>query len=119
MSYGNPVHFCLEAAKRLESEGVKAEVIDLRTLVPLDEQAILDSVSKTNRVIVVNEASRTCGFAGEVVARINELAFEKLDAPPLRVTRADTPVPWVKPLELAVLPSVENIVETAMKVAKF
>jgi pyruvate/2-oxoglutarate/acetoin dehydrogenase E1 component len=70
-------------------------------------------------VIVVNEASRTCGFAGEVVARINELAFTKLDAPVLRVTRADTPVPWVKPLEMAVLPSVEGIVETAMKVAKF
>ena len=119
VTYGNPVHFCLEAAKKLEAEGVKAEVIDLRTLVPLDEQTILDSVAKTNRVIVVNEASRTCGFAGEVVARINEMAFEKLDAPPLRVTRADTPVPWVKPLELAVLPSVEDIVETAMKVAKF
>jgi pyruvate/2-oxoglutarate/acetoin dehydrogenase E1 component len=119
VSYGNPVHFCLEAAKHLEAEGVQAEVIDLRTLVPLDEQAILDSVNKTNRVIVVNEASRTCGFAGEVVARLSELAFDKLDAPPLRVTRADTPVPWVKPLELAVLPSVEDIVQTALKVAKF
>jgi len=119
VSYGNPVHFCLEAASKLQEEGVSAEVIDLRTLIPLDEQAILDSVDKTNRVIVVNEASRTCGFAGEVIARINELAFEKLDAPPLRVTRADTPVPWVKPLELAVLPSVEDIVATALKVAKF
>lgn len=119
ISYGNPVHFCLEAANKLADEGVKAEVIDLRTLVPLDEQAILDSVDKTNRVIVVNEAARTCGFAGEVIARINEMAFEKLDAPPLRVTRTDTPVPWVKPLELAVLPSVEDIVRTALKVAKF
>lgn len=119
VSYGNPVHFCLEAAEKLQEEGVSAEVLDLRTLVPLDEQAILDSVNKTNRVIVVNEASRTCGFAGEVIARINELAFEKLDAPPLRVTRTDTPVPWVKPLELAVLPSVEDIVTTALKVAKF
>jgi 2-oxoisovalerate dehydrogenase E1 component beta subunit len=119
VTYGNPVHFCLEAAKQLETEGVRAEVIDLRTLVPLDEQTILDSVAKTNRVIVVNEASKTCGFAGEVIARLNELAFEKLDAPPLRVTRADTPVPWVKPLELAVLPSVEDIVSTALKVAKY
>lgn len=119
VSYGNPVHFCLEAADKLQQEGVSAEVIDLRTLVPLDEQAILESVEKTNRVIVVNEASRTCGFAGEVIARINELAFNKLDAPPLRVTRADTPVPWVKPLELAVLPSVEDIVQTALKVARF
>jgi pyruvate/2-oxoglutarate/acetoin dehydrogenase E1 component len=119
VTYGNPVHFCLEAAKQLESQGVNAEVIDLRTLVPLDEQAILESVEKTNRVIVVNEASRTCGFAGEVVARVNELAFTKLDAPVLRVTRADTPVPGVKPLELAVLPSIKDIVETAMKVAKF
>lgn len=119
ISYGNPVYFCLEAAEKLAEQGVSAEVIDLRTLVPLDEDAIRTSIAKTNRVVVVNEASKTCGFAGEIVARINEFAFELLDAPPLRVTRADTPVPWVKPLELDVLPSVEDIVQTALKVARY
>lgn len=119
VSYGNPVHFCLQAADALAENGVDAEVIDLRTLVPLDENTILESIKKTNRVLAVNEAGRTCGFAGELIARVNEFAFEFLDAPPLRVTRADTPVPWVKPLELEVLPSVEDIVETALKVAKY
>jgi pyruvate/2-oxoglutarate/acetoin dehydrogenase E1 component len=119
VSYGNPVHFCLAAADKLAEAGIEAEVIDLRTLVPLDEETVRRSLAKTNRVVVVNEAARTCGFAGELVARINEFGFELLDAPPLRVTREDTPVPWVKPLESAVLPSVEDIVETAMKVARY
>jgi 2-oxoisovalerate dehydrogenase E1 component beta subunit len=119
VSYGNPVHFCLEAAEELANQGVNSEVIDLRTLVPLDEETIVSSLAKTNRLLVVNEASRTCGFAGEVIARISESAFELLDAPPRRVTRADTPVPWVKPLEMAVLPSVQDIVDEALKVARF
>lgn len=120
ISYGNPVHFCLSAAEQLqEEENISAEVIDLRTLVPLDDDAIIESIKKTNRVVVVNEASRTCGFAGEIVARINEYCFEYLDAPPIRVTRADTPVPWVKPLEMAVLPSVEDIVQAGIKVARY
>ncbi|MGI8924260.1 MAG: alpha-ketoacid dehydrogenase subunit beta [Fimbriimonadales bacterium] len=119
VSYGNPVYFCLEAADKLAEQGIQAEIIDIRTLVPLDEEAILASLAKTHRVVVVNEASRTCGFAGEIVARINEAGFELLDAPPLRVTREDTPVPWVKPLELHVLPSVDDIVQAATKVVKF
>lgn len=119
LSYGNPVYFCLDAAMKLAESGIEAEVIDLRTLVPLDENAILESLRKTNRVVVVNEASRTCGFAGEIVARITDIAFDLLDAPPVRVTRMDTPVPWVKPLELAVLPSVDQIVEAAQKVVRF
>ena len=120
ISYGNPVHFCLSAAEQLqEEENISAEVIDLRTLVPLDDDAIIESIKKTNRVVVVNEASRTCGFAGEIVARINDYCFEYLDAPPIRVTRADTPVPWVKPLEMAVLPSVEDIVQAGIKVARY
>ncbi|GIV03378.1 MAG: 2-oxoisovalerate dehydrogenase subunit beta [Fimbriimonadales bacterium] len=119
ISYGNPMHMCIKVAGMLADDGVEAELIDLRTLVPLDEETIYRSVKKTGRVLVVNEASRTCGFAGEVIARINENCFEYLDAPPLRVTRADTPVPWVQPLELAVLPSVEQIYETALRIAKF
>ncbi|MBL8047858.1 MAG: alpha-ketoacid dehydrogenase subunit beta [Chthonomonas sp.] len=119
VTYGQNVYHCLEVAEKLAADGYEAEVIDLRTLVPLDEETIVESVKKTNRVLVVNEAPKTCGFAGEVVARINELCFEHLDAPALRVTRLDTPVPWVKPLELFVLPSVEKIHAAALKICKF
>lgn len=119
VSYGNPIYICLEVADRLENHGYDAEVIDLRTLVPLDEQAIIESVKKTNRLLVVNEAPKTCGFAGEVVARVCELGFNYLDAPPIRVTRTDTPVPWVLPLEKAVLPSVESVYSAAMRVVNY
>lgn len=119
LSYGQNVYHCLQAADQLAEEGVSAEVMDLRTLVPLDEEAILRSVAKTSRLVVVNEAPRTCGFAAEVVARVVESAFEYLDAPPQRVTRMDTPVPWVKPLESYVLPDVAKVVVAARKVVRF
>lgn len=119
VTYGQNVYHCLDAAKKLEEDAIDAEVIDLRSLVPLDEAAIVQSIQKTNRVIVVNEAPRTCGFAGEIVARINETAFRHLDAPVLRVTRMDTPVPWATSLERYVLPSVEKIVEAARTVCRF
>lgn len=119
VTYGNNVYHCLEAADILATEGIKAEVIDIRTLVPLDEDAIYASLAKTNRVVVVNEAPMTCGFAGEIVARISNNAFDLLDAPPLRVTRLDTPVPWAKSLEEFVLPGTANVVEAAHKVLRF
>src|SRR5581483_1405076 len=119
ITYGNPVYFCLEAAERLASENVQAEVIDLRSLLPLDEEAVIGSIKKTNRVLVVNEASRTCGFAGELIARVCETAFEHLDAPPMRVTREDTPVPWVKPLELSVLPTTDKIYDAALRLVRY
>ena len=119
VSYGNPVHFCLDAANVLQEKGVNAEVIDLRTLVPLDETTILESLAKTNRLVVVNEAPMTCGFAGEIIARVSDKGFDLLDAPPVRVTRLDTPVPWVPPLENFVLPQTEKIVDAAMRVVKF
>lgn len=119
VSYGQNVFQCLEAADQLAEQGVDAEVMDLRTLVPLDEEAIFESVKKTNRVVVVNEAPKTCGFAGEILARITQDAFEYLDAPPTRVTRMDTPVPWVKPLEDYVLPNVEKITDACLRVARF
>ena len=119
VSYGQNVYHCLQAAVELEKLGVSAEVIDIRTLVPLDEETIFASIAKTNRIIVVNEAPMTCGFAGEIVARVSTKAFEYLDAPPVRITRLDTPVPWVKPLELFVLPSVEKIVQTALATIKY
>ncbi len=120
VSYGQNVWHCLEAAQTLETEdGTQAEVIDLRTLVPFDEQTVLASVKKTGRVVVVNEAPMTCGFAGEVVARICDKGFHHLDAPPVRVTRLDTPVPWVKPIESYVLPSVEKILAAARGVVRY
>jgi 2-oxoisovalerate dehydrogenase E1 component beta subunit len=119
VSYGQNVYHCLQAADKLAEEGVSAEVIDIRSIVPLDEETILNSLAKTNRVVVVNEAPKTCGFAGEIVARIADAGFQYLDAPPVRVTRLDTPVPWVKPLETYVLPSVEKIVDAAKRVVKF
>lgn len=119
VTYGQNVYHALSAAAKLAEQGHQIEVVDLRSLVPLDEATILKSVAKTNRVMVLNEAPKTCGFAGEVVARINELAFEHLDAPVLRVTRMDTPVPWAKTLETYVLPSEEDILETASKLLKY
>jgi 2-oxoisovalerate dehydrogenase E1 component beta subunit len=119
VSYGNNIYQCLKAAEVLEEQGISAEVIDLRTLVPLDEETILESIKKTNRLVVVNEAPMTCGFAGEVIARISDRGFQYLDAPPVRVTRLDTPVPWVKPLEDFVLPSPEKIVDAAVRVVRF
>lgn len=119
VSYGNPIKLCLQAADSLQDKGVSAEVIDLRSLVPLDEETILNSIGKTNRLVVVNEAPMTCGFAGEVIARICDKGFDLLDAPPIRVTRLDTPVPWVKPLETYVLPSVDDIVNAGLRVVKY
>lgn len=119
VTYGQNVYHCLAAADELAKDGISAEVIDLRSLVPLDEETIYKSLAKTNRVVVVNEAPMTCGFAGEVVARITNNAFDLLDAPPLRVTRLDTPVPWAKPLEGYVLPSVQKVVEAGRRVARF
>jgi 2-oxoisovalerate dehydrogenase E1 component beta subunit len=119
VSYGQNVYHCLQAAEELAKTGYSAEVIDIRTLVPFDEETVFASIAKTNRVVVVNEAPMTCGFAGEILARITEKAFHLLDAPPMRVTRMDTPVPWVKPLELYVLPSVEQIAAAALKAIQF
>lgn len=119
VSYGQTVHQCLKAADNLDQEGFSAEVIDLRTLVPLDSDTIIESLRKTNRLVCVNEAPMTCGFAGEILARISQDAFELLDAPPMRVTRMDTPVPWVEPLELFVLPSVDKVTEAALRVCRF
>ena len=119
VSYGQNVYHCLAAAEELTKLGVSAEVIDIRSLVPLDEETIFASLAKTSRIIVVNEAPMTCGFAGEIISRVTTKAFDLLDAPPVRITRLDTPVPWVKPLELFVLPSVEKIVKAALTTVKY
>ncbi len=104
----------LEAAQTIEKEdGASVEVLDLRTLLPMDDDAIMASVRKTNKVLIVHEDSRTGGVAGEITARINETAFEWLDGPIMRVTAHDTPVPYAPTLEDWVLPQTEDIVRSA------
>ena len=109
ISYGAMVHRCAEAAEALAEEGIDAEVLDLRSLRPLDTDAIVRSVRKTNRVLVVHEASKFGGFGGEIAAQINEEAFEWLDAPVRRVAALDTPVPYSPTLEDYYLPQVEDV----------
>jgi len=116
VTYGALVYKALEAARRLEAEGVGVEVIDLRTLNPLDEETIFASLRKTRRVVVASEAPRTCGFAAELVARIAEVAFDDLVAPVRRVAALDTPVPFAPSLESRVLPGVEQLVEAVRAV---
>ncbi len=104
----------LESAEILEKEdGASVEVLDLRTLLPMDDEAIVASVRKTNKVLIVHEDTRTGGVAGEITARINEKAFEWLDGPIMRVTAHDTPVPYAPPLEDFVLPQTEDVVKSA------
>jgi pyruvate dehydrogenase E1 component beta subunit len=107
------IHYALEAANDLAEEGVEAEVIDLRTLRPLDVETIVASVRKTNRVVVVQEGWRYGGVAAEVAQVIDEHAWDDLDAPVLRVTNEDVPMPYSKDLEKAVMPSKEKIVAAA------
>jgi len=119
ITFGATVLTALDAAEELEREGLDVEVIDLRTLAPLDKQAILDSVRKTSRAIVLHEASRTGGIGGEIAALIGEEAFEWLDAPVVRVASIDTPVPYSPPLEDYYLPQTKDVVEAARKVAGY
>jgi pyruvate/2-oxoglutarate/acetoin dehydrogenase E1 component len=120
VTYAAMVHKSLEAAEKLQEEdGLSVEVIDLRTLLPLDEDAIIESVKKTHRLLVVHEDTRTGGIAGEIAMRINEKAFEWLDAPILRVTALDAPVPYSPPLEDYFLPQVEDVVKAARHLAGY
>ena len=107
------VHTALEAADLLAKEGIEVDVIDLRTLAPLDVQAIADTVKKTNKVIILHEDTRTGGIAGEIAAIINEEAFDDLDGPVVRITAIDTPVPFSPPQEERFLPQLRDLVEKA------
>jgi pyruvate/2-oxoglutarate/acetoin dehydrogenase E1 component len=120
VTYAAMVWKALEAAEQLEREdGLSVEVIDLRTLLPMDDAAILTSVKKTSRVLIVHEDTRTGGVAGEITSRINENAFEWLDAPVLRVTAADVPLPYAPSLEDYVLPQTTDIVRGARQLARY
>jgi 2-oxoisovalerate dehydrogenase E1 component beta subunit len=119
LSYAAMAHTSLEAAERLAKEGIEAEVIDLRTLLPLDRETILASVKKTNKLLVVHEDTRTGGIAGEIAALACEGAFEDLDGPVLRVTALDTPVPYAPTLEERFLPNAEKVVAAARELARY
>ncbi len=119
VTYSAMVHKALEAAERLSHDGVSVEVLDLRTLLPIDDAAIVASVKKTNRVLIVHEDTRTGGLAGEITARINEQCFEWLDAPVRRVCAHDVPLPFAPALEDFVLPQTDDIVAAARWMVRY
>jgi 2-oxoisovalerate dehydrogenase E1 component beta subunit len=119
ITYGATVWKALEAADQLAADGVSLEVLDLRTLLPLDDEAIVATVKKTGKVLIVHEDTRTGGLAGEITARINERAFEWLDGPIMRVAAHDVPLPYAPTLEDFVLPQTEDIVKAARWLAKY
>jgi len=120
LTYGNATHFSLKAANKLAEEGVgNIEVIDLRSLVPLDEEAILESIKKTNRVLIVHEDKVFGGFGGELSAIINEKAFEYLDAPIKRIGSPFTPVGFNRILEKAILPDMEKVYNAAKEIIEY
>jgi pyruvate dehydrogenase E1 component beta subunit len=111
-------HYSLLAAEELAREGMEAEVVDLRSLAPLDEATILDSVKRTGRLVVVDECPLRCGIASEVSASVVEHGFDLLKAPIVRVTRAHVPVPFSLPLEEAITPDPAKIAAAARKLMK-
>jgi pyruvate dehydrogenase E1 component beta subunit len=116
VTYSIGVKFALEAAEQLAGEGIDAEVIDLRTLRPLDKETVLESLAKTNRVVVAEEGWPTCSIASEIVALCMEEGFDHLDAPVLRVCNEDVPLPYAANLEKMALIDAPRIVEAAKKV---
>ena len=119
ISYAKTLHACMKAADRLAELEISAQVIDLRTLKPLDEEAILNAARKTGRVIVVHEASRMCGVGAEVASILAEKAFASLKAPVIRLTGPDAPSPASFPLEQAYVPQPDAIVEAAVKLVDY
>jgi len=116
VSYSKGLQLSLEAAEKLEKEGIDAEVIDLRTLRPLDTRPVVESVKKTNRMVVVEEGWRAYGVGAEVASRVTELAFDYLDAPVRRVAQAEVPLPYNRRLEQMALPQVPDIINAVKDV---
>ncbi len=119
VGYGSTTGMSLEAAKILAEEGIDAEVVDLRTLVPMDLETVIASVKKTNRVVITHEDRRRGGIGAEISAEISENAVDYLDAPVVRVAALDTPVPFSPPLEEYFLPSAAKIATAARRVARY
>ena len=119
-AWGLMTHYCLEAAEQLQAEGVSVEVVDLRTLAPLDRETILASVRKTGKALVVYEDNLTGGFGGEIAAIISEHAFDDLDGPVTRVAAPDIPaMPFNTPQEEFFMPSPQKIAEAMRKLAAY
>ncbi|WDI30962.1 pyruvate dehydrogenase complex E1 component subunit beta [Hyphococcus flavus] len=116
VSYSRGVKFSLEAAEKLAEEGVSAEVVDLRTLRPLDVETVLASVRKTNRIVTVEEGWAPCGVGAEIGWQVTQHAFDYLDAPPARVTQEDAPLPYAANLEVLSLPNADKIVKAVKTV---
>lgn len=119
VSWGTAVHWSLQAAQRMEAQGVNVEVIDLRSLAPWDKEMVLESVKRTGRCVVAHEDKRTGGFGGEVASTVTEEVFRWLDAPVVRVGSKDTPVGFAKSLESAILLSVDDIVDAVARTMSF
>ena len=116
VTWSKMVGVALKAAEKLAQDGIDMEVVDLRTLVPMDKKTIIESVSKTGRLVVLHEATRTGGFAGEVAAVVMEEAFDCLKAPLRRVTGPDIPVPASPPLERFYIPNEENLIAAVKEI---
>jgi 2-oxoisovalerate dehydrogenase E1 component beta subunit len=118
VTWGAMVYTADEAAKQVEGD-ISVEILDLRTIIPWDKKAVLQSLEKTSKVLVLHEDTRTGGFGAEIVATIAEEAFEKLDAPVVRLTAPDTPVPFSPPLEKAFIPQVDDVVKGLKELAEY
>jgi pyruvate/2-oxoglutarate/acetoin dehydrogenase E1 component len=119
VTFGAMVYTALDAATTLAGAGVEAEVLDLRSLAPLDREAVLATVAKTSRALLLHEATLTGGIGGELAAIISQEAFEYLDAPVMRVASLDAPVPYAPPLEAAFLPNVDKVVAAAKQLVEY
>ncbi|MBW8814507.1 MAG: pyruvate dehydrogenase complex E1 component subunit beta [Caulobacterales bacterium] len=117
VAYSRMVGFCLQAAEELAKEGIEAEVVDLRTIRPMDIETVVASVKKTNRLVTVEEGWGPMGVGAEIAAKVTELAFDYLDAPPMRVHQEDVPLPYAANLEALSMPSIERIVKAAKAVS--
>ena len=117
--YGAMVHLALEAAQQLSKEGIEVEVVDLRTLIPLDTDTIYASVRKTSKAIMLHEDNKTGGIGAEIAARLAEDCFDCLDGPIIRIAPPDTPVPFSTPLEEFFLPKTSDIVSAARRLAAY
>jgi 2-oxoisovalerate dehydrogenase E1 component beta subunit len=119
ITYGVGVHLAMEAAEKIDAEGVSVEVLDLRTIVPMDKEAIARSVGKTSKVLIVHEDNKTGGVGAEIAATIAEEYFEQLDGPILRVAAADTHIPYAPTLEEAVIPNVDDVLTALRRLAAY
>ena len=119
ITWGAMVYTAEEAAQQLDDDGVSVEIIDLRTVMPWDKAAVLESARKTSKVLVLHEDTRTGGFGAEIAATVAEEAFEDLDAPVRRIAAPDTPVPFSPPLEKAFIPQVDDVTKGLRELAEY